>query len=72
MSKLPITIMDKGYILSAAMMYIAGVTDEDVGQYIAGIKINDRWEIFDDLKKKSEEISPNKAMEIQVLLYLKR
>lgn len=72
MSKIPITIMDDKYILSAAIMCIAGVTAEDAIHYIAGIKINDRWEIYDDLKKKSEDIAPNKAMKIHVLLYLKR
>lgn len=71
-SEIPITIMNDSYVLFAAFLYSYGVSDSDIGHYTTAIKINDKWEIYDDLKQKSEEISPNKAVFIHALLYLKR
>lgn len=64
--------MNDKYILFAAFLYSLGVSAADVGHYMTGIKVNDKWEIYDDLKQKPEEVSPNKAVFIHALLYLKR
>lgn len=64
--------MNDRYILLAAFLYSPGVSGADIGHYTAAIKVNDKWEIFDDLKQKSEEVSPNKAVMIHALFYLER
>lgn len=71
-STIPISIMDDSYILLAAFLYSPGVSDSDIGHYTTGIKVNDKWEIYDDLKQKAEEVSSNKEVIIHALLYLKR
>lgn len=64
--------MNDDYILLAAFLYSSGVSDTDIGHYMTGIKINDRWEIYDDLKQKCEDVSPNKEVTIHALLYIKQ
>lgn len=64
--------MNDSYILSAAFLYSLGVSDADVGHYTTGIKVNDKWEIYDDLKQKPEEVSSNKEVTIHALLYLRK
>lgn len=72
LGEIPISIMDNTYVLLAAFLYSGGISGADIGHYITGIKVNDKWEIYDDLKTKPEEVSPNKAVTIHALLYLKR
>lgn len=72
-SEIPISVKDNAYgILFAAFIYDKGVWDKDVGHYTVGIRINEKWEISDDTKSKSKEVSANNSAAIEALLYLKR
>lgn len=72
LSEIPIALMNDSYVLSAAFLYSLGVTSADIGHYKTAIKINDKWEIYDDMKTKFEEVSPNKEAIIHALFYLKQ
>lgn len=71
LSEIPIAIMNDSYVLSAAVLFSYGVSDSDIRHYTAAIKINDKWEIYDDMKQKTEEVS-NKEVIVHAILYLKR
>lgn len=72
LSKIPISIWNDTYILAAAILSYPGVWDKDVRHFTAAIKLNQNWEIYDDIKQKPEEVSSRKSFAIRALFYLKR
>lgn len=63
--------MNYTYVLSAAFLYSFGVSEKDIGHYTAAIKVNNKWEIYDDLKSKAMEVTNQKCYIIHALLFLK-
>lgn len=65
--------MNERYILLAVFVHSPGVAMNDIGRYTTAIKLNDTFEIFDDLKPKSYVVSKNKkSMLIHALQYIKK
>lgn len=63
--------MNETFILCAAFIYTLGVSTNDHGHYSVGIKINNKWEIYDDRNKKAVEVSGRTSVIIHALIYLK-
>lgn len=72
LNEIPILLMDDRYVLLAAFLCHPGLSVKDLPHYTTGVKVNDKWIIYDDMKKKSEEVSSNRTVLIHALLYLKR
>lgn len=71
LSDIPIALINDTYVLCAAFIYILGVSTNDHGHYTVGIKINDKWEIYDDRMKNLVEVNGQKSVIIHALFYLK-
>lgn len=68
---IPVSIFDNRYILVAAFLYYHGAYDNDIGHYKVAIKINEKWELFDDYEPKTKELSNNHRAVIHALMYVK-
>lgn len=68
---IPISIFNNQYVLLAAFLYRYGVYDNDIGHYTVAIKLNERWELFDDHESKTKELSNQHSAIIHALLYVK-
>lgn len=71
LNEIPLTIFDETYILVAAFLFKPGINLQDIGHYVTADRINERWEMYDNLKDKAVEMSSQKSVVIQSLLYLK-
>lgn len=58
-------------ILFGAILYMDPLLEGDKGHYVASIKINATWSIFDDRKSKSYFFSSKKKVSVHTLLYIK-
>lgn len=58
--------------MHAAFLYQYGVHDNDIGHYTVAIKLNEKWEIYDDYKTKPKEVSNQHSAIIHALFYVKR
>lgn len=68
----PVTLFDNQYVLHAAFLYKYGVHDSDIGHYTVAIKLNEKWEIYDDYATKPKEVSNQHESIIHALFYVKR
>lgn len=71
-SEIPITIIDESYVLFAVFICMPGINNTDIAHYTTGIRINDKWEIYDDLTDKPFEVNANKEIIVHAVLYLKK
>lgn len=58
--------------LFGAILYVDPLIEGDKGHYVAAIKVNSTWSIFDDKKSKPYFISSKKAFSVHTLLYTKK
>lgn len=68
---IPVSIFDNQYILVAAFLYFHGASDSDIGHYKVAIKLNEKWELFDDYDPRTKELTNNHAFIIHALMYVK-
>lgn len=64
--------MDNTYVLAAACLYYPGVIDMDNSHYSSAIRINGKFEIYDDMDSKVSEVPSNTSKFIQALFYVKQ
>lgn len=69
---IPVTLFDNKYVLHAAFLYKYGVNDDDIGHYTVAIKLNDKWEIYDDYVSKTKEVSTYSNSPCAVLCQTRR
>lgn len=69
---IPLVLFNNQYVLHAAFLYQYGAHDDDIGHYTVAIKLNEKWEIYDDYKKKAIEVSNQHSAIIHALFYVKR
>lgn len=73
LENVPVTIkVTKGtYVLCGAILFKPPTSSVDIGHYVvAAVKINDTWEVFDDMQSKSKLFSRSKKVIIHNLLYI--
>lgn len=68
---IPVSILDHRFTLVAAFLYSHGSFDSDIGHYTAAIKLNEKWEIFDDCASKTKEVSNNHKAVVHALMYVR-
>lgn len=61
-----ITISNKHFVIVGAIVFIPPIVDGDVGHYICADKVNNQWEIYDDLDSKSPK---NKSSQANVIIH---
>lgn len=74
LTNIPITVsIDKQkYVAFGAIVFIPPFMENDIGHYVAVVKINNTWEVFDDTKEKSRTISSTKKIVVTNLFYIKK
>lgn len=72
LNAIPISVMEGRFVLMAVFVYSEGVNEKDIGHYAVAVKINDKFEIYDDLEAKCQEVSGEKKVIVHALLYLRR
>lgn len=66
-----ITVLEKKYVIVGVIEYVPPLTDEDIGHYVANIKLNDQWQCYDDLDSSGPKKAPAKANKIiHALMYV--
>lgn len=60
------------WILFGAILYINSLVEDDEGHYVASIKVNATWSVFDDRKSKPIFVSQKKKNFIHMLLYTRK
>lgn len=55
-----------------AILYIYPTLEGDSGHYISAIKINETWNIFDDMKTQPHFVSKNKIFVVNSLIYTEK
>lgn len=72
LADIPVTLFNNQFFLHAAFLYKHGAHDNDIGHYIVAIKLNEKWEMYDDYKQKAIEVSNKHSAVIHALFYVKR
>lgn len=67
-----IKIGNENCILFGEILYIDPLIEGDNGHYVAAIKLNATWSIFDDKKSKSHYVAAKKIVFVHTLLYTKK
>lgn len=66
-----IKISDIDFVIAGAIVFIPPIVDGDIGHYVCADKINNQWEIYDDLESKSpQNKSSNASVIIHALMYV--
>ena len=63
-------IAGKKFVLFGAILFTPPLIPEDLGHYTAAIKLNQRWEVYDDIRNGTYEISNEETVYFSVLFYL--
>lgn len=69
---LTITLNGASYLLAALILFAPPSTVTGLGHYTAAVRVNDRFEIFDDLRTNTYTIDNNLSVCIHSLLYVER
>lgn len=71
-SELPLSIdiANKKFILLGAILFSPPVIPSELGHYVTAIKLNDIWEVYDDLRKKTYELNKESHVCFNILLYI--
>lgn len=64
-----VTIEKQKKVVFGILAYLPPVIDTDAVHYVAVIKINENWIVFDDRKTQSHLVSKNKLFHISAILY---
>lgn len=59
------------FVLCAAFLFKPGITDDDDGHYVAAVRDNNKFLVYDDTKKDVKNIAADKNILIDSLLYLR-
>lgn len=68
---LVLTLEKNNYALIAVIMFSPAECVGGMGHFVAAIRLNEKFEVFDDLRDKPYEISNNVDVYIHALLYLR-
>lgn len=68
---LVINVSKNKYVLFGLIMFKPPFLECDIGHYTAAIRINNKWEVFDDMRSQSYCISSNTSAVIHCILYIK-
>lgn len=58
-------------MLFGLIMFKPPFLQRDIGHYTAAIRINNKWEVFDDMRSQSYSTSPNQSAVIHCIFYIK-
>lgn len=72
LSEIPETIQvfRKRFVLIGAIIFNPPPTNNVIGHYRCAIKINQEWDIHDDLVRGPRKISPVEPVAIQTIFYI--
>lgn len=71
LADIPISLFNNQYQLVAAFLLEPGVSDEDTGHYKVAIKLNEKFEIYDNYKSKAQEVPSKHQAVVTGLFYVK-
>lgn len=71
-SEIPVSIAvsNKKFVLFGAFLFTPSPVPGDIGHYTAAIKINDQWEIYDDMSTKAAHWNKDKHVIIHTIFYI--
>lgn len=66
-----INISNNSFVIVGAIVFIPPIMETDIGHYIAAVKFNNQWQIYDDYDPKSPKIKSAKSnVLIHALVYV--
>ena len=68
--KVTITLNDKRYFLFGLVLFQPPQLKESIGHYVAAVKYNNEYFIFDDLRKSSYRLEEGSELVINCLFYV--
>ncbi|KAJ6639209.1 hypothetical protein Bhyg_11951 [Pseudolycoriella hygida] len=68
---LVLNVQNKNYVLFGIVIFNPPLLEEDIGHYIAAIRLNNRWECYDDLRTKPYPISGYTRAVIHCIFYVR-
>lgn len=60
----------KVYALFGVILFHPPLIQDDSGHYVAAVKLNNTWQIFDDLKSKTYNIKKTEKVVVHFLFYI--
>lgn len=66
-----IQVFSAWYFLVGLVLFNPPIFETDIGHYTAAIRLNNKWEIYDDMRSKPHPISANENAVIHCLFYIK-
>lgn len=68
--KLRLILGDKIYLLFGLILFQPPQLKENIGHYVAAVKVGDEYVVFDDLRKKPYRLERNEDVNIHLLFYI--
>lgn len=68
---LVINIMKRKYVLFGLILFRPPFMETDIGHYTSAIRLNNKWEMFDDSRPKSYTVPNNAKAVIHAIFYIK-
>lgn len=66
-----LNLLGHNFVLFGLLAFLPPLSVNDTGHYTALIRINNRWETFDDLRSKSYPVSSTMHIIIHCIFYVK-
>lgn len=68
---LVLNIFNQKYVLFGLAVFKPPLLQGDVGHYTSAIRINNKWEMYDDLRSRPFTVSSKEKVVIHVMFYIK-
>lgn len=68
---LVLSIFDQKYVLFGLVLFKPPIFDSDIGHYTCAIRLNNKFEMYDDMRAKPFSVSANENAVIHCLFYIK-
>lgn len=68
----PTTLLEKSYVIASVILFAPSLADGGMGHYAAAVRLNDKWEVYDDYKNEPYIMSDKDSVVIHSLFYIKR
>lgn len=65
-----ITLNNKQYLISSVILFEPPYSHLGVGHFSTAIRLNERWEVFDDLRSNTYFVSSTQKLVVHSIMYL--